>query len=241
MRKFSKFIALILTLAVTLTAGIFIHRLLFKPAKPVPWLTTSSPNKSYTVEMTGDKGRGGFFIMSEVRYNVLKNGQPIVEDAFAHAGDSMDISFELAYPEYAWIDENVIRFWRKPDRPEQAKSDLLFISNDTDKTIRHLKINAKDMFFVFDIQPRSTLKVSFSHQLEWNAIGCEGAFEDGQRIGRNWVSFKNENKSEEPLQYCMSINYDRVTIESPDEEGYGMNTDWKHPKPSVPKATNCKP
>ncbi len=238
MRKLYKFIALIATLVVTLTVGIIGYKLF---SKPTVWLSTSSPNKTYTVELTGNKGRGGFIIYAVVRHNVIKHGQTIIKDALTHYGDSMDISFELAYPEYAWVDENVIRFWRNPDRPEQDKTDTLLVSNDTDKTIRYLKINTKDMFFIFDIQPRTTLKLSFSRQPEGNHIGCEGEFDDGQQIGSNWVSFQNENKLHEPLRYCMSVNYDRVKIESPLEEGYGMDTDWKNPKPNVPKATNCNP
>jgi hypothetical protein len=231
MRKLFKFIALILTLILTLTAGIYIHGLLFKPA---PWLTTSSPNKTYIVEMTGDKGRGGFFIMSEVRYNVIKNGQAIVKDAYAHSGDSMDISFELAYPEHAWISENILRFWRNHHLPEyKGKYDVLLISNETDKAIKHLRIYAQDMFLIFDIQPRSTLKLSFSHPYV-NGVSGEGEFDDGQRIWYG-ATFPLEKELNEPLRYCMSINYNYVKIESPQIDGYDSKGKW------IPKSVGCSP
>jgi hypothetical protein len=68
------------------------------------------------------KGRGGFIIESGVRYNLIKNEQLLVKDRLAHRGDAMDISFELAYPEHG-VKENVLRFWRNPDRPQDAGTD----------------------------------------------------------------------------------------------------------------------
>src|SRR5262245_2284647 len=81
-------------------------------AGPVVWFSSSSPENSYKIELTGDKGRGGFFIPAVVKYNLIKNGHLLAENRKAHSGDAMDISFELAYPEYTWINENVMRFWR---------------------------------------------------------------------------------------------------------------------------------
>lgn len=94
--------------------GFFLYRVFVQPNV---WLSTSSPTNTYTVKLTGDKGRGGFNFYSAVNFNVLRNGQTIVKNAHAHSGDFMDTSFELAHPEHAWVDENVIRFWN-PDSPE---------------------------------------------------------------------------------------------------------------------------
>ena len=129
MCKFQKFTVLtILILAI----GFFIGSYLFSSV----WLSTSSPNKTYKVELTGDKERGGFIIPSVVGYKVIKENQVIAENLSIHSGDWMDISFELAYPEHTWISENVIRFWRNSHLPEEKdKTDTLLISNDTDKTI----------------------------------------------------------------------------------------------------------
>ena len=235
MRKLYKRAALVVTLVVTLAAGIIVHRLLFK--SPV-WLSTSSPNKTFTVELTGAKGRGGIIFYSTVRFNVIRNGQTLVKDAHAHSGDFMDISFELAYPEHAWLDENVIRFWRNQDTPQQ-KSDAILISNDTDKVIRYLKINANDMFLVFDMQPHSSLRLSASHQSWLSWIACEGEFMDGQSISQNGVNFFHQNKLKIPLQYCVSINDTGLKIQSPQIEGY--NSPSTGDKPNIPKAMNCRP
>lgn len=95
-------------LVVALAAGIIIH---WWFAEPIVWLSSTSPNQKYTVELTGDKGRGGFLIYSVVKYNILVDGKPLTRDRLAHYGDFMDISFELAYPEHAWIDDKTLRFW----------------------------------------------------------------------------------------------------------------------------------
>ncbi|HEY9286213.1 MAG TPA: hypothetical protein VIP46_22365 [Pyrinomonadaceae bacterium] len=236
MKKLIKLTALISTLVLTLTAGILIHGWLFEP--PV-WLSTSSPNKTYTVELTGDKGRGGFLFMSVVRFNVIRNGQAIVKNAYAHSGDWMDISFELAYPEHAWISENVMRFWRNPHLPEEKeKSDILLISNDTGKAIKYLRIKLEDMFLVFDMQPHSTLKLSSTHQSWSSGVGVEGEFEDGQRIGYG-AGFPHYNKVNEPLRYCVSINDSYVKIESPQMEGSDDKGNWD--RLNIPKSPSCNP
>jgi hypothetical protein len=207
-------------LVVTLAAGIVIH---WWFAESAVWLSSTSSNQKYTVELTGDKGRGGFFINAVVKYNLLKNAELIAKNRVAHSGDAMDISFELAYPEHAWIDENTLRFWSNRHRIED-KWDTLLISNNTDKVIRYLRIEAWDMFFVFDVQPRSTLKLSFTHRSEGKGLWAEGEFEDGSLIEYG-VGFP-ENQSREPLGYCMTIDGKRVTISSPREQGYDHRGSW---------------
>jgi len=236
MRKLYKFTALISILALTLTAGVIIHGLLFKP--PV-WLSTSSPNKTYTVELTGHKGRGGFLFMSEVRFNVIRNGQAIVKDAYAHSGDLMDISFELAYPEHAWVSENVMRFWGNSHLPEEReKSDTLLISNEAGIEIKYLRIKLKDMFLVFDMPPHSTLKFSSTHQSWSSGVWVEGEFEDGQRINYG-AGFPHHNMIAVPLRYCLSLNPNYVKIESPQMEGYDDKGNWD--RLNIPKSPSCNP
>ncbi|MFN2514122.1 MAG: hypothetical protein ABR568_22250, partial [Pyrinomonadaceae bacterium] len=174
----------LLTVAVFLAVGVLSSAMIVRwwfAERPV-WLSASSPNSAYKVELTGDKGRGGFIIESVVRYNLIKNEQLLVKNQLAHRGDAMDISFELAYPEHAWVKENVQRFWRNPDRPQDAGTDELLITNDTNKVINYLQIKSQDMFFVFDVQPHSNLKLLFSHQSGGNYIWCKGEFEDRSRI-----------------------------------------------------------
>jgi hypothetical protein len=218
---------------VTLVAGIMIH---WRFAYYRVWLSSTSPNQKYTVELTGDKGRGGFLIYSVVKYNILVNGEPLTRDRILHRGDAMDISFELAYPEHAWIDENTLRFWSNRHRRED-NLDTLLISNNTDKVIGFLQLKAWDMFFVFDVQPRSQLKLSFTHRSEGKGIWVEGEFEDGSLIDYG-VGFL-ENGSYEALGYCMTIDYDRVTINSPRERAYDHQGNWDNL--NINGAPECTP
>jgi len=149
---------------------------------------------------------------------------------------SMDISFELAYPEHAWINKNTLRFWRNPDRPGYSRLDTLLISNNTDKVIRFLRIRTNDMFFVFDVQPHSQLSLSFSQQSEGNDIWTEGEFEDGSRF-EHGVGLP-ENKSGESLGYCMAIDNDRVIITSLQETG-DRGGSWSNL--SIEAAPGCQP
>jgi hypothetical protein len=91
----------------------------------------------------------------------------------------MDISFELAYPEHAWSDENTLRFWSNRHRREE-NLDTVLISNNTDKVVRFLRIKAWDMFFIFDVQPRSQRTLQFTHRSEGKGISVEGEFDDGR-------------------------------------------------------------
>lgn len=200
------------------------------------WLSTTSPNQKYTIELTGDKGRGGFIIYSVVKYNILVGGKLLVRDRLVHYGDAMDISFELAYPEHAWIDENTLRFWSDRHRREN-NLDVLLISNNTDKVIKYLRIEAWDMFFVFDVQPHSQLRLWFTHRSEGKGISAEGEFEDGSLI--DYGVWFLESGSREPLGYCMSIDYDRVIINSPRERAYDHRGSWKNL--NIDRTPNCVP
>lgn len=231
MRTFYKLAAVTAILLLILITGILIHEFFF--ASRV-WFSTTSPNKTYTIELTGDKGRGGILFYSTVRFNALRNGQPIVRDAHAHSGDFMDNSFELTYPEHEWVSDNVVRFWG----PNSA-SDQLVVSNHSGKAIKFLKLYASDMFLIFDLQPNSTLQLSPSHQSWATWIASEGEFIDGQPISGNGVNFLLRPGRDDPLRYCISINENGLKIESAQAEGFDENGSPE--KPNVPVARNCNP
>jgi len=230
MSKLHKIIILLIVLA----AGVITYKWMFESV----WLTTSSPNKTYTVELTGDKGRGGLIIPSVVGYRVFKDSQITAKNSRVHSGDWMDISFELAYPEHAWVNENVLRFWRNPHLPkEKDKFDVLTISNDTDKTIKYLEVNARDMFLIFDLTPKSTLRLSSTHQSWSYGVWIRGEFEDGQNIEYG-TDYTHRDKLNKPLRHCLSVNYGYVKIESPQDEN-GDNEDSDNLK--ITKSANCNP
>lgn len=192
----------LLIFLVTLVAGVAIYwRLSYYRV----WLSSTSPNGKYTVELTGDKGRGGFFIYSVVKYNILVDGILLTRGRRLHHGDSMDISFELAYPDHAWIDEKILRFWINRRGTEL---DAVLISNYSDKKIKFLQIKAlEDMFFVFDVEPRSSFKLALTHRTEGDHIWAEGEFEDGSLINYGVGSHERGK----PLEFSLTIDCNHVT------------------------------
>jgi len=62
----------------TLLISVVLYCVIAKP--PPPFLTTSSPEKTYAVYLTGQKEQPRFFTV-EVRFHVLKNGTPFLSNA----------------------------------------------------------------------------------------------------------------------------------------------------------------
>ncbi len=218
----------------TLIAGVLIY---WRFGYYVVWLSSTSPNQKYTVEMTGDKGSGGILISSAVKYNILINGERITSDRLVHSGDAMDISFELAYPNHSWINENTLLFWSDRHR-RQDNLDSLLLSNTSDKSIRYLRLKTgDDLFFVFDVQPQSQARVLFTHRSAGKSISVEGAFENGSTFDYA-VSFR-ENGTKEPQGYCMRIEHHGVVINSPREKAYDYRGDWD--KLNIDMDPGCKP
>jgi hypothetical protein len=163
-------------------------------------------------------------------------GERITSDRLIHSGDAMDISFELAYPKHAWINENTLYFWSVRHRRQDNLYTLL-ISNTSDKLIRYLRIKTWDLFFVFDVQPRSRVKLFFTDRSEGKSISAEGMFEDGSTIDYA-VGFL-QNRSNAPLGYCMTIDHNRVVINSPREKAYDYHGHWN--KLNIELDSRCQP
>jgi hypothetical protein len=216
----------------TLVAGVLVY---WKYGYYLVFLSTASPNQKYTVELTGDKGRGGIVIPSAVKYNVLIGEERVMTDRLLHSGDAMDISFELAYPKHAWINDNTLFFWSDVHRRED-NLDVLLISNNTDKLIRYLRIKTWDLFFVFEVQPQSQVKLLFTHRSEGKSISVEGKFADGANIDYA-VGFP-ESGSKTPQGYCVMIDYNRVAITSPREKGYDNRGNWDNL--NIETDSNCQ-
>ena len=70
----------------TLLTSVVLYRVVGK-SRP-PFLTTSSPLKTYTLSLTGQKERPLFFT-AEVRFDVLKNGTPFLSNKYLHSGDAL--------------------------------------------------------------------------------------------------------------------------------------------------------
>ncbi|HEY0082069.1 MAG TPA: hypothetical protein VGB61_04710 [Pyrinomonadaceae bacterium] len=222
--------------AITLTAGLAAYWFLSSPS---PLFATSSPAKTYRVELAGDKSSPYLpAIEHEVSFDVFKHGNRIIKNARAHSGDWFDISFELAYPQHIWADEAILRFGRELNAPG-VKTDTLAVKNTTGKTIKYLKIKSKDMFLIFDLPPQSMRSLTSSHQSWLSWIEGEGEFTDGGRISWSGVNFSHHDRLGESLRYCISISESGLRIESPQIEGFDAQASGD--APNVPKAEGCNP
>jgi hypothetical protein len=85
------------------------------------WLSTSSPNKTYTVQLTGRKFRPKFpGIEHEARFNLLKGAERVVKNAYVDSYDWFDSDFAEMYPEHKWASESVLRFGYKLVNSQQS-------------------------------------------------------------------------------------------------------------------------
>lgn len=226
----------IFILALTLILGIIAYAVF---GQTTPWLSTSSPNKTYTVELRGNKSRPRTpFIEHETRFSLLKNGQAIIKNAYVDSYDWFDSAFEDSYPQQIWVNDSVLRFGLNVAESEKS-SDSLAISNNASKPIKYLKIEARDMVFVFDMPPKSNIKLPVPHQRWLSWITCEGEFGDGQRVSWNGVNFFHRDQIREPLRYCITINEASLKIGSPVMDGY--TDDGTGDGPNISKTVSCDP
>lgn len=176
------------------------------------FLTTHSPKATYTVNLVGQKERPLFFT-NEVRFNVLKDGNAFWSDQYLHSGDSFDISFEVGYPDYQWLDENILHFYREEDFTESKPE--IAITNNTNKVIMYMKLESQDKFLIFDMQPNSEIALRISSPKgDYPGLKIQGKFSDEQSF-REEAVFKLNKKLNLVLTYHVYFIDNKVKIESP--------------------------
>jgi len=170
-----------LAIAIALLLVVFYVSESFRP----PFFTTTSPDATYTVNLYGQKERPALLTV-EVGAVVHKAGQIFWPYQTLHAGDAMDISFELGWPNHRWIGENAIQFYREKNFTEFKHEQALILTNTTDKVVRHLRIECEDKFLVFDIQPASEIVFEASPPKgDFQGLWATGKFDDGVGFTEN--------------------------------------------------------
>jgi hypothetical protein len=199
------------------------------------FLTTSSPNKTYTVEFTGNKRAPNVpFVDHETRFNLFKNGQPLAKYAFVDSYDWFDSDFAEQYPKHQWVSDSVLRFGSNIAESETSP-DSVIVSNRTGSSIKYLKINAADMLFLFETPPYSKTKITVPRHSTYY-VAAEGEFIDGKPIPHDGVNFRRDSKSEQALQYCISVEDSGLKIESLSMEGFNG---FGNEKRVIAKTENC--
>jgi hypothetical protein len=175
---------------------------------------TSSPQGTYTVSLTGQKGRPPLGLMNGVYFEVDKNGQPYVDRTYLHSGDTFDLSFEAGYPNHRWLSENVLQLYRE-EYFNKGKSDVLIVANKTTQPIRYMRVQSLDKFLIFDLPPSSTLELRSSPRrgdIRW--VGAEGEFLNGQKIALKGVNFQTPKERGEAFTYLVNVTAQGLTIDS---------------------------
>jgi len=212
--------ALKLVLCGSALSGILLFSLVLNKFITTPrgaFLTTSSPNGTYRVDLTGQKERPLFFTV-EVRFHVLRKGSSFVSNEFLHSGDSEDLSFEVGYPNHRWIDERTIQFYREQFFND-TKPEPLVVVNNSHKTIKYARVDSVDKFLVFDLEPGSSTKMLTSRprgDAKW--VGVVGEFSDGTKVPGDSLFLRSRKESNGPITYCLRINDDQPTFGACDQE-----------------------
>jgi hypothetical protein len=184
------------------------------------FLTTSSPIGTYRVSLTGQKGRPVLGLMSEVRFEVFKNGELFVPKKYLHSGDSFDLSFEAGYPHHRWLRENVLHFYRQ-EYFNKDRLDTVIVTNKTREKIRYLRVQALDKFLIFDFEPLASMELAASPSrgdIKW--VGAEGEFSNGQKIDLAGLNFKTRPELGNAFVYEISVGEHGLVIESPQLQKY---------------------
>jgi hypothetical protein len=153
-------------------------------------LVTTSPANTYQAQFaergqpqnSASSGRG----RHEVRFTVSKGNIPIVENEPVYEGGVYDDRFSELFPEHGWVSDSLLRFGRKGS--PQAQHDEVLVSNETDRPVTYLWVNAGkyEMYLILELRPQSSVTLRVQPQtdegMDFSYIGCKGRFRDGRAI-----------------------------------------------------------
>ena len=163
----------------------------------------ASPDKTYLLHLKGHETRPFLPIIEHsVYFDVFRNKELDLRNRSLHSGDWFDPSFKDLYPQYNWVSNSVIRFGR--EAIDEDKYDSLIVSNDSNQPINYLRIQSADLFLLFDLAPKSNVRLSAYPQTWLSWITVEGEFRSGELIQRNGSNFSLNGSG--PFQYEISIS-----------------------------------
>jgi hypothetical protein len=175
--------------------------------------TIESPDKTYVVLLRGkDSGPRLPIIEHAVYSDVYRNGELIARGQKLHLGDWFDPAFKHLYTAHAWVNKSTLMFHRR--KTDEGPFDTLNITNNSSKSIRFLRLQAIDMFLLFDLKPQARVSLSASPQTWLSWVTATGEFEDGTNIRYNAENFQIDTRQRGPFTYDIKINEDGPTISS---------------------------
>ena len=147
--------------------------------------TTTSPDGKYYLQILEEvlPSKSPFFQDhgdQTVTMIVKNRSNDAIYKESIYEGDGYDDNFFTIYPETIWISNNIISFNRK----DALDRDIININNDTDQQFQYLIVNiSKDQKIVlFDIPPKSLIKINTISQNKSIWISCFGKFANGKTV-----------------------------------------------------------
>lgn len=193
------------------------------PFQSDTFLTTSSPNKIFTVKLSGNRSAPNLpFIEHEVRFSLAKNGKTLVNNFLIDRYDWFDTDFGERYPGYNWVNEFTLRLGTDVSESEENPASLA-VFNKTDKPVKYLRIVAGSMFFIFGMPPESKTKFVLPDLGGAPYISIEGEFADGQQIRPKGVNLWNKKGVKNSLRYRILVGSSGTEIESLDTDADDKN------------------
>lgn len=173
-----------------------------------PFATLQSPAGTYRVELYGHPQRPYWFT-SEVGSVVRKEGEIFWPYRTLHSGDAMDISFELRWPNYRWVQDNILQLYSKEELSDPRRQEIMVV-NDSDQVIPRLLIFCTDKFLVFDFQPASNLQLSCSPP-KGDSQGVYVSVERTNRKIEGSAVFDVKGLTD-ALSYTINVGVDEIAI-----------------------------
>jgi len=203
-----KSVLIVLVLGASSLFCLVIYSFFFKPLQT--FLITSSPDKTYTVSLRGQKTQPIFFT-AEVRYDVSKKGAPMLSNKFLYSADGLDFPFEYRYPNYRWLNEQTIQFYREENLRERPPDSVILVNN-TGKTIKLVRIESNEIVLFFQLEPgfKTSIPSSQSGDSKW--IFVKGEFTDGTSISEFGADLNLKGQGERRT-FSVDLRADKTTVE----------------------------
>ena len=194
-----------------LTLGV----LLWIKSKRGVFLTTTSPQNTFSVSLKGGKGRP-LIIPNEVKADVFKLGQPYVSDIWLHSTeDSFDLSFEKGFPNVRWVAESTLEFYQ-PQYFEKG-TDSLVVANRAAGPIKYLHVQSENKFLLFELKPGSSVSLVIpAPRGDLQLIALQGSFLDGKEIPFNSKDFNRRSTQQKHSRYEITIDESSSIIQAKD-------------------------
>jgi hypothetical protein len=145
---------------------------------------------------------------------VLRGSTIVVARREIHFADWFDAGFGDEYESSDWPREDTLRFFSPSGNAEYLK-DEIGVENLSSMTVRFLKVQARDMFLLFDLASGAVAQLATAAQAplgDQSWIAAEGEWADGTKIVGRGVNFKLSGHRNGRFRYLISVTGDGTTI-----------------------------